>query len=158
MDFLFNNVQDQLIDAAVVVFAAVLSGLIGIEREHSGKPAGFRTHMLVSGASALLILLSGDIVEIRLANDVMADSITTDPVRVMEAIIVGIGFIGAGTVLKVESNQRVRYLTTAASILFAAGVGIAVALHEFILAVLLVVIVLVVNVIFGKISDKVGDE
>ncbi len=158
MDFIFNSWQDQLVDAGVVVFASVVAGFIGIEREHSGKPAGFRTHMLVSGASALLVILSGDIVEIRLATDGLADSIQTDPIRVMEAIIVGIGFIGAGTVLKVEENQRVRFLTTAASILFAAGVGIAVALHQFILAVLLVAIVLTVNVFFGKISDRVGGE
>src|SRR6056297_2654985 len=133
LDFFFNNVQDQFIDAGVVVFAALLAGLIGIEREDSGKPAGFRTHMLVSGAAALLVLLSGDIVEIRLGNEAVADSIRTDPVRVMEAIVVGIGFIGAGTVLKVEDKLRVRYLTTAASILFAAGIGIAVALYMFVL-------------------------
>ena len=157
MDFIFNGVRDQLIDAGVVVFAALIAGLVGIEREHSGKPAGFRTHMLVSGASALLVLLSGDIVEIRLANEAVSASIQADPIRVMEAIIVGIGFIGAGTVLKVEENQRVRFLTTAASILFAAGIGIAVALHQFVLAVLLVVIVLVVNVLFGKVSDRVGE-
>lgn len=156
MDFLFENAQSQLVDTGIVVFAALLAGLIGIEREYSGKPAGFRTHMLVSGASALLVLLSGHIVEIRLESEAVANSIQSDPIRVIEAIIVGIGFIGAGTVLKLEEKIRVRFLTTAASILFAAGIGIAVALRQFVLASLLVVVVLAVNILFAKIDDRLG--
>ena len=154
MEFLFYDAQAQFADLGTVVFAALLTGLIGLEREYSGKPAGFRTHMLVGGASALLVLLSHKVVSSQIENDVLSGHITTDPIRVIQAIIVGVSFIGAGTVLKVEEEDRIRYLTTAASILFAAGIGIAVAASQYILGTLLVGMVLLVNTLFGRVGEK----
>ncbi|MEX2580403.1 MAG: MgtC/SapB family protein [Verrucomicrobiales bacterium] len=156
MEILFENYESQLINAVIVAFAAVLTGLIGLEREYSGKPAGFRTHMLVGGAAALLVLVAEVIVQRSVEVQGAQSYIQADPIRVLEAIIVGVSFIGAGTVLKVEEGSRVKYLTTAASILFAAGVGIAVALYQFILAILLVVTVLVINVVLAKIGARIG--
>ena len=128
-----------------VVIASILAGIVGIEREIGQKPAGFRTHMIIGGASALLISMGQVLVLHFKQLPEVAQLIQTDPIRIIEAIIVGISFIGAGTILKSQSDQRVRYLTTAASVLFAAGIGMSVALHHYVLAVGVTIIILLVN-------------
>ncbi len=139
----------------LVGLAALLAGLIGLEREHSDKPAGFRTHMLVGGASAMLIIL-GRVLALHFDDiGALEQSLRIDPVRIMQAIIVGVSFIGAGTILKVEAEDRVRYLTTAASILLSAGVGIAVALYQFYLAGGVVLIVLAINYVVVRIERRI---
>lgn len=134
-----------------VVVAVSLGGIIGIERELVKKPAGIRTHMFVAGAAALVMALSTVLI-----NDFNESfgNVQSDPVRVIEAIIVGISFIGAGTVLKSEKDHNVYYLTTAASILFASGIGITVALERYWLAVCLTVLVILVNAAVGGIEQK----
>ncbi len=134
-----------------VVVASILAGTVGLEREISAKPAGFRTHMLVGGATALLVLLGPALVDSFEAST-GASFLRADPIRIIEAIIVGISFIGAGTILKVPSEERVRYLTTAASIFFSAGIGIAVALQLYFLAVGVALVIVVINLIFGYID------
>ncbi len=134
-----------------VIVAVCLGGVIGVERELSKKPAGIRTHMFVAGASTLVMALSTLVI-----NDFEQnfDNVRADPVRVIEAIIVGISFIGAGTVLKSEKEHNVYYLTTAASILFAAGIGITVAQELFILAIALTTLVVIINAAVGGIEQK----
>lgn len=134
-----------------VVVAVCLGGVIGIERELAIKPAGIRTHMFVTGAAALVMALSTVLI-----NDFNQSfgKVQSDPVRVIEAIIVGISFIGAGTVLKSEKDHNVYYLTTAASILFAAGIGITVSLEKYWLAVSLTILVVLVNSVVGGIEQK----
>ncbi|MCF8303123.1 MAG: MgtC/SapB family protein [Bacteroidales bacterium] len=139
-----------------VVIASVLAGLVGLERETSHKPAGFRTHMIIGGASALLILLGKILVMNFDAELGVGDALRTDPIRIIEAIIVGISFIGAGTILKSESESRVQYLTTAAAILFSAGIGISVALKQYILAVGVTILILLINVGANIIDKKIG--
>lgn len=115
-----------------IVLAALLGGVVGIEREFAERPAGLRTHMLVGATAALFVLLADRM----LSSFAPDDLITADPVRVVEAIVVGISFLGAGTILKYrEQGQRVvEGLTTSASILSVAAIGIAVALNTFVLA------------------------
>ena len=137
-----------------MLIATILAGLIGLEREISGKPAGFRTQMLVGGASALLVILGKTVVDSFGDSVEIGSHVAADPIRIIQAIIVGVSFIGAGTVLKVEEKNRVRFLTTAASILFSAGVGVAVALELVILAVAVVVMVISINFLLGALSDK----
>lgn len=134
-----------------VIVAVCLGGVIGIEREIAHKPAGIRTHMFVAGAAALVMALSTVLI-----NDFNKSfgNVQSDPVRVIEAIIVGISFIGAGTVLKSEKDHNVYYLTTAASILFASGIGISVALERYWLAVSLTILVVLVNATVGGIEQK----
>jgi len=139
-----------------VLGAALLAGLIGIEREIFDKPAGFRTHMLVGAASALLVLLGQEMVDNFGNAPETASYLRTDPIRIMEAIIVGVSFIGAGTILKVEAEHRVRYLTTAASTLLSAGVGIAVALEKYFLCISLVISVVLINLILGRIEELIS--
>jgi putative Mg2+ transporter-C (MgtC) family protein len=134
-----------------VVVAVCLGGIIGIERELARKPAGIRTHMFVAGAASLVISLSTLLIDEFNKN---YSNVSADPVRVLEAIIVGISFIGAGTVLKSEKDHNVYYLTTAASILFAAAIGITVSVERFVLAIMLTFLVVGVNAAVGGVEQK----
>lgn len=126
---------------AEVAMAMLLGGLIGIERQIADKPAGFRTHMLVAGCAALLLGLAGMLVVRFHAGDGVVRS---DPVRVVEAIITGIGFLCAGTIFQHRKGENVQGLTTAASLLVSAAVGIAIALQRFVLAAAVTAMALVV--------------
>lgn len=136
-----------------VLIAAGLSGVIGFEREWAGKPAGLRTHMIIGGAAALLVSL-GEILSNSYLDSAVSNLVRTDPLRIVEAIIVGISFIGAGTVLKSERKQTIFYLTTAASILFSAGVGIAVSLKQYILAIGLTLAIFIINHMLNWVEEK----
>lgn len=143
-----------------VALAMLLGGLIGVEREMADKPAGFRTHMLVAGAAALLVGL-GDALLQRF--DVHAgDSMRSDPIRIVEAIVTGISFLGAGTIFRRSAeNEHVQGLTTAASILLSSAIGISVALRQFIIAVgvtLLALIVLRGLMFIQNWIDKLRDK
>lgn len=101
-----------------LVLATVLSGLIGIEREMHGRTAGFRTHILVCIGSTLIMLTSMHIF------DIYKGLVSVDPARIAAGVITGIGFLGAGTILRFRAS--VRGLTTAASLWVVAGIGLAV--------------------------------
>jgi putative Mg2+ transporter-C (MgtC) family protein len=127
-----------------VALAILLGGIIGLEREVADKPAGFRTHMLVAGAAALLVGLSNALIE-SFGADAAPRFINADPIRIVQGIIIGISFIGGGTILRDAKTQNVEGLTTAASLLLTGGIGIAVALRQFVIAAgitLLTIIVL----------------
>lgn len=105
------------VDAIVKIgLAALLSGFIGYEREHSHRPAGFRTHILVSVGSALVMLTS-----VYIAKE---QGLTTDVTRMSAQVLSGIGFLGAGTILR--EGFSVKGLTTAASLWAVSCIGIAV--------------------------------
>lgn len=135
-----------------VIVAVSLGGLIGIERELAKKPAGIRTHMFVAGAATLVMSISSVLIDEFAAAH---GSVQSDPVRVIEAVIVGISFIGAGTVLKSEKSHSVYYLTTAASILFAAAIGITVGLDRIMLAFALTILVILINAAVGSVEQRV---
>lgn len=131
-----------------VILASFLSGIIGYEREHVDKPAGVRTNMLVGGSVALLVAL-GKIIVVDFMDSGLGYYINADPTRIIHAIIVGISFIGAGMVLQIETKAKIKFLTTAATILFSTGIGIAVALNQYILAVCITLFILFINYILG---------
>ena len=108
-----------------LLLAALLGGLLGIERERKGKAAGVRTHMLVSMGAALFVLLA--------TQGGMKD---TELSRVLQGVIAGIGFLGAGTILKAEREEKVYGLTTAAGIWLTAAIGVAAGLGRESTAVL----------------------
>jgi len=136
---LFGVELKVLVDVAL---AMLLGAFIGLEREFKDKPAGLRTHILVAGASALLVAL-GDIIATQFYHDLGQQVVQADPTRIMEAVIIGVSFVGAGTIIRSRSGERVEGLTTAASLLVAAGVGVCVVLSQIILAVGVTVLVLV---------------
>jgi putative Mg2+ transporter-C (MgtC) family protein len=127
----------------VVSVAMALGAAIGFERETADKPAGLRTHMLVAGASAFLVAL-GDVVLVQFDLDVQQQLIRSDPIRLMEAVITGVSFLGAGTIIRHRGSGYVEGLTTAASVLFASAIGMAVALSQGLLAIGVTIIVLVI--------------
>jgi putative Mg2+ transporter-C (MgtC) family protein len=101
-----------------VLAAAGLTGVIGLERQIHGRPAGLRTHVLV-GIGAALVMVGGEAV-VRLV--AARAGVQIDPGRIAAGVITGIGFLGAGTIIRV--GDWVRGLTTAASIWFVAALGI----------------------------------
>jgi putative Mg2+ transporter-C (MgtC) family protein len=125
-----------------VALAMLLGGVIGFERELADKPAGFRTQMLVAGAAALLVGL-GDAMLLRFLAEGKTN-VTGDPIRIVEAIVTGISFLGAGTIFRRDASEQVQGLTTAASILLCAAVGISVALRQFVLAIGVTLLALIV--------------
>jgi putative Mg2+ transporter-C (MgtC) family protein len=131
-------------DLAVLVrvgLAIVLGGVVGFEREAARKPAGLRTHMLVAGAAALLVAL-GNLLVGRFAQEA---NLNSDPIRILEAIVVGVSFLGAGTIFRREGTDVVEGLTTGASLLFTAAIAVGVALEQYVLCAGATVLVLLIN-------------
>jgi putative Mg2+ transporter-C (MgtC) family protein len=137
------NLPSDLYELARILLAAALGGVIGFEREWAQRPAGLRTHMLVAGAACLMLAVGRAVVEQYGGRD----GVPVDPLRLIEATIVGISFLGAGTIFRnrAGNGQPVEGLTTAASILYTAIVGIAVSMEEYVLAVGATVLALLVN-------------
>ncbi len=100
--------------------ALVAGGLIGLERSYHGRPAGFRTHSLVCLASSLLMLVT--LYQNRWMTEVPIEAIRTDPTRMAQGIMTGIGFLGAGVIYREDFS--IRGLTTAGSIWITAAIGI----------------------------------
>lgn len=139
----FDPVQWQILWRVGIALA--LGALIGLEREFADRPAGLRTHMLVTGTSTLFISL-GDVLAKHFQGELPPAIVQTDPFRLIGAIVLGISFLGAGTIIRrnSEGSVKVEGLTTAATILFAASVGVAVAISQYLLALGVTVLVLAV--------------
>lgn len=123
-----------------LLMAAILGGALGWEREHRGKSAGLKTHILVCMGAALFVLVpqtSGVISDAELG-------------RVMQGIIAGIGFIGAGTILKGRRDEKPKGLTTAAGIWLTAAIGVAAGLGRETSAILSTVLALIVMLLVPK--------
>ncbi len=101
-----------------LILTVFLSGLIGLERQLHRRTAGLRTHILVSLGSCLIMLTSLYVF------DIYKGIANTDPARIAAGVIAGIGFLGAGTIIR--DNEGVRGLTTAASLWVVAGLGLAI--------------------------------
>ncbi|HZS04237.1 MAG TPA: MgtC/SapB family protein [Blastocatellia bacterium] len=135
------NLQLQIVGA--VALAMLLGGLIGLERELADKPAGLRTHMLIAGAAALLTG-GGDLMLRYFSSLPNSNALHADPLLIIQAIVTGISFLGAGTIIRREAGEQIEGLTTAASILFSAALGICVALRLLALAASATILALVV--------------
>jgi putative Mg2+ transporter-C (MgtC) family protein len=108
---------------------------IGIERERAAKPAGVRTHALVGGSACLLVTL-GMVLLQEFVGRFPSDAMRGDPIGLIAAVVTGVTFLGAGTIIR-GRGEHVEGLTTAASILFTAAVGITIATGRYGLAVIL---------------------
>ena len=141
----FSDLPDaaQITRIAVrLLLAALLGGILGYEREHHGKAAGIRTHMLVSLGAALFVLVPQQ-----------GGMPMPDMSRVLQGVIAGIGFLGAGAILKLKDEEQVHGLTTAASIWMTAAIGIACGLGREATAVfsmLLALLILAVLPLFTR--------
>jgi len=120
--------DNELTTILVRLVAALLAGgVIGLERSFNGRPAGFRTHSLVCMASSLLMLLT--VFQWKLLEGVPIETIRVDPTRMGQGIMTGIGFLGAGVIMK--ERFTIRGLTTAASIWITASIGIIIGMGFF---------------------------
>lgn len=143
---------DQLTTLLRIAISMVLCGIIGFEREQLNKPAGLRTNMIIGGASCLIVAITLPLIEhFEITN--ATEQVRIDPVRLLQALVVGISFIGAGTIIK-DSGNKISGLTTAATLLFSMGIGIAVAIEQYVVAVGVTLIVLFVNYIVRRVSFK----
>jgi len=123
-----------------VIAATLLGALVGFQRERAGKAAGLRTHMLVSLGTTLLVLACTGI---GMGQDGLS--------RVVQGIVTGIGFVGAGSILKL--NEQIRGLTTAAGLWMTAAIGVAVGLGSLGLALISTVLTLIVLGFIGGIES-----
>ncbi|MDB6072229.1 MAG: MgtC/SapB family protein [Verrucomicrobiales bacterium] len=130
--------------------AIILCGLLGWEREAAGKSAGIRTHMLIGLASALFVAIAELLVT---QSKSLGVSMHTDPVRVMEAVVTGVSFLGAGTIFFARGGN-VQGLTTAAGILVTAAVGMMVGMQFYLLAVGTTLLTFLVLFVMGWVRDK----
>jgi putative Mg2+ transporter-C (MgtC) family protein len=133
MPDLLANWPQQLSVLLTTAYAMVLGGLIGWERELKDRPAGFRTHMLVAGAAAMLVGL-GDLLAVHFSAEDYRELVRVDPIRLIEAVVAAVGFLGAGAIFRRSGGNSVSGLTTAASLLMVAAIGIAAGLRVHVLA------------------------
>jgi putative Mg2+ transporter-C (MgtC) family protein len=146
--------QDELVIAVRILAALLIGALIGFERTFHGRPAGFRTHALVCVASALLMLVT--VYQDTWMTHVAIEAIRTDPTRMAQGIMTGIGFLGAGVIFK--EGLTVRGLTTAASIWTTAAIGILVGIGFYWAAVLGTVATLMILSLFRAIENWLPSE
>lgn len=141
-DILGSGYQlDFLIDIGISLLAGFL---IGAERESRGKPAGISTHCLVIGGTMIFTYISAQV-----------DPNSTS--RIAAQIVTGIGFLGAGMILKSESTERITNLTTAAAVWFAAAIGMAIGFNFYFMAFVAITFAVLVPRIphISKIKDSI---
>src|SRR5262249_27463048 len=146
--------EEYLIIVVRMAVALLIGALIGFERTFHGRPAGFRTHALVSLASAILMLTT--VYQGQWMTAVSLDTIRTDPTRMAQGIMTGIGFLGAGVIFK--EGLTVRGLTTAASIWITAAIGMLVGVGFYFPAILAAIATLAVLAAFRVIEHKLPGE
>ncbi|SRR6056297_1846663 len=132
---------------ATIAIAGALGALIGVEREFAQKPAGIRTHIFVCAGSALMMVLGQEIVD-QFDRTSGWDLYEADPIRILQAIVVGISFLGTGTIIH-DRRDGVEGLTTAATIFVTSGIGVAVAVDRIPLAAALALASLMVLLAVG---------
>ena len=144
---LINSQYQEIIFKLII--AAILGGLIGIERDIRGRAAGLRTHILVAVGSALFMIISLDIYDLYQFKNATS-ILRIDPGRIAAQIITGIGFIGAGAI--VRSGFDIRGLTTAGCIWVCAGIGMAVGIGYYLPAYATALIALITLIILNKVE------
>ena len=141
---------DMLIRLSV---ATGLGFLLGIERELRGKPAGLRSHMLVAMGSAAFVMVG---MEIMFATATGDPSARIDPTRIVEGVVGGIGFLGAGSIIQARGN--VQGITTGASIWIAGAVGVSSGVGNLPLAGLVAAFALVTVAVLGHFEKEVLND
>ena len=128
-----------------LVAAGLLGAVIGAQREHAGKPAGLRTHMLVSLGAALFV-----IAPVQLGMD------SSDLSRIIQGLATGIGFIGGGAILKLSHEREIQGLTTAAGIWLTAALGVAAGLGALGVALISAILAWVILVVVLRIEARIS--
>lgn len=139
-----------------LLLAVIVGGAIGYEREYKNRPAGFRTHILVCVGATVVSLIQmemiHDVMGLINANPALAEAMKIDMGRLGAAVISGIGFLGAGTILQTKGS--VKGLTTAASLWMVACVGLAIGMGYYLIGLVTGLIIVVVLLFLGKVQEK----
>lgn len=130
-----------------LILSVFLSSLVGLERQIHRRAAGLRTHILVCLGSCLIMLTSLYVF------DIYKDKAPLDPARIAAGVITGIGFLGAGTIIR--EREGIRGLTTAASLWLVAGVGLAVGIGFYLAGVISTILALFVLFFLRYIEEKI---
>jgi putative Mg2+ transporter-C (MgtC) family protein len=130
-----------------MVLSALLGGIFGIERARSGQDAGVRTNLMISLASCLFTFIDVEILSA--GSDAVPDT------RIAAQIVIGVGFLGAGTLL--QSDNKIRGLTTASTIWLVAAIGMTVGVGEYLGAVFITVFATIALIILAPISQSIKD-
>lgn len=136
--------------ALKLLMATFLGGVIGFEREKKGKAAGLRTHAMVCLGSALVMVISTEIF------DLYKDVADVDPSRIAAQVVTGIGFLGAGAIIR--STERVKGLTTAAGIWTASGIGLACGIGQYRPAIITTALAMLILVVFLRVDRMLGND
>ena len=137
-----------------LLVATIAGGLIGLERTYHGRPAGFRTHTLVCVASSLLMLVT--MYQAKWFTGALPDTIRVDPTRMAQGVMTGIGFLGAGVIMR--EGLTVRGLTTAASIWTTAAIGILAGVGFFSAVLAGSVITIGTLTVFRKVENRMPSQ
>ena len=150
MDILWEELTAGLPDARQLAHvllrllaATLLGALVGMQRERVGKPAGLRTHMLVTLGTAVFVLACSGF-------GMSSDGLS----RVIQGIVTGIGFLGAGSILKLDEERDIQGLTTAAGIWMTAAIGVAVGLGSLGVALLSTIFTLIILSLAGLLERR----
>ena len=136
-------------EAFLRLFAAVLAGAaVGFDRELRNKPAGLRTHILVSLAAALFTLITFELHHAVVSGN---SRTTADPIRIIEAVTAGVAFLAAGAII--QSRGNVQGLTTGANMWMAGALGVACGAGDYTLAVFGTIFAVIVLVVLGRIEQ-----
>lgn len=153
MELYDPNWLAQLEIALKVIIAGALGGIVGLERELANRPAGLRTHSILAAAAALFVGLA-DLLVSHFADETIPEVLRADPLRIVEAIVTGVAFLGAGTIFRHPEERVVEGLTTGASMLLVAAVGVAVAMGQLLLAGIVTLMSLVLLHWVGRMFRK----
>jgi len=151
---MFDGWEAQVSLVARIAFAMLLGGVIGLEREIKDRPAGFRTHTLVAAAAAMLTGMGEMMLAQAQHNE---ERVQIDPFRLVEAVIAGVAFIGAGTMIA-QRGRGVAGITTAASLLMVAVIGVAVGFGHGWLALLATLLTLAVLSVLAWMERRVSRQ
>lgn len=127
--------------------ATVLGALIGIQREKAGKPAGLRTHILVTLGTTVFVMSCS-------VFGMSSDGLS----RVIQGIVTGIGFIGAGSILKLDEKKDIIGLTTAAGVWMTAAIGVTIGLGSIGLAIIATVLTLIILALTGVVEIRIDER
>lgn len=147
-------IMDELSLLIRVGVACILSGIIGFDREQSNKPAGLRTHMLV-GVGASMFIVLGELILVY--PGYQDENMRFDALRIIEAVVGGVAFLGAGTIFFSRGENVVQGLTTAASLWVTAAVGMAAGLEHYVFAVTTTLIVVAILQLF-RVKTLTSDD
>jgi len=131
-----------------LVLAVALGGIIGLERETKRKAAGFQTYSLVTLGACLFTIIAYEL----FTNFTGKSGISFDPSRIILAVATGIGFIGAGVIIR--RQFQIEGITTAAGLWCSAGIGVAVGAKLYFLAFLTTILATIILIVFGSIEKK----